>query len=107
MSRILLIDDSSFQRRILFGILQQLGYEVDTACNGQDALEKIQAHPPDCLLLDMLMPIMNGVQLLEHMESQGGDVTGYCSDRRCTGFVERSLSRTRGHHMFEQANERS
>ena len=71
MSRILLVDDSSFQLRILFGMLQQLGYEVDTACNGQEALENIQAHPPDCLLLDMLMPIMNGVQLLEHMKSLG------------------------------------
>ena len=42
-----------------------------TACNGQEALEKIQAHPPDCLLLDILMPIMNGVQLLEHLKSRG------------------------------------
>ena len=70
MIHILLIDDSSFQRRILLGMLQRLGYEVDTACNGQEALEKIQAHLPDCLLLDILMPIMDGVQLLEHLKSQ-------------------------------------
>jgi CheY-like chemotaxis protein len=47
------------------------GYEVDTACNGQEALEKIKASPPHCLLLDMLMPVMDGVQVLETLESQG------------------------------------
>ncbi len=71
MIHILLIDDSSFQRRILLGMLQKLGHKVETACNGQDALENIQAHPPDCLLLDMLMPTMNGMQLLEQLESRG------------------------------------
>jgi len=71
MSRVLITDDSLLQRRTLSAIVTDAGHEVDTACNGQEALEKIQAHPPDCLLLDMLMPIMNGVQLLEHMKSLG------------------------------------
>ena len=71
MSRVLITDDSLLQRRTLSAIVTDAGYEVDTACNGQEALEKIQAHPPDCLLLDMLMPIMDGVQLLEQLEFQG------------------------------------
>ena len=70
MSRILVAEDSTTQRNILLGILQKLGHEVDIAENGQKAIEKIQADPPDCLLLDMLMPIMDGVAVLEQLESQ-------------------------------------
>lgn len=71
MSRVLITDDSLLQRRTLSAIVTDLGYEVDTACHGQEALEKIQVNPPDCLLLDLLMPVMDGVQVLEHLASQG------------------------------------
>jgi len=71
MSRVLITDDSLLQRKTLSAIVADVGHEVDTACNGQEALEKIQANPPDCLLLDMLMPIMDGVQVLETLESRG------------------------------------
>jgi CheY-like chemotaxis protein len=71
MSRVLITDDSLLQRKTLSAIVVEAGHEVETACNGQEALEKILANPPDCLLLDMLMPIMDGVQVLEQLESQG------------------------------------
>ena len=71
MNRILITDDSLLQRKTLSAIVTDAGYEVDTACNGQEALEKIQASPPDCLLLDMLMPIMDGVQVLEQLKALG------------------------------------
>ena len=70
MSRILITNYSSSQRIILSGILQKLGYEVDTAGNGQEALEKIDANPPDCLLLDNLMPVMNGLETLEALQTR-------------------------------------
>ena len=70
MSRVLITDDSLLQRNTLAAIVTDAGFEIDTACNGQEALEKIQACPPDCLLLDMLMPIMDGVQVLEQLEAQ-------------------------------------
>ena len=71
MSLVLITDDSLLQRKTLSAIVAEAGHQVDTACNGQEALEKIQANPPDCLLLDMLMPIMDGVQVLEQLESRG------------------------------------
>lgn len=71
MSRVLITDDSLLQRKSLSAIVVDAGYEVETACNGQEALDKIQANPPDCLLLDMLMPVMDGVQVLEGLESRG------------------------------------
>ncbi len=73
MSRILITDDPSTQRIILSGILQTLGHEVDTAGNGQEALEKIEANPPDCMLLDNLLPVMDGFQTLETL--QAGNIT--------------------------------
>ena len=51
--------------------MQDQGHEVDTANNGREALEKIQANPPDCLLLDMLMPLVDGILVLETLQSQG------------------------------------
>ncbi len=71
MSRVLITDDSLLQRRTLSAIVADMGHEVDTACNGQEAVEKIQADQPDCLLLDMLMPIMDGVQVIETLQSRG------------------------------------
>lgn len=74
MNRILITDDSSSQRIILSGILQKLGYQVDTAVNGKDALGKIAANPPDCMLLDNLMPIMDGLQTLEALQARNSGV---------------------------------
>ncbi len=71
MSRVLITDDSLLQRKTLSAIVADGGHEVETACNGQEALEKIQTFTPDCLLLDMLMPVMDGIQVLEALESQG------------------------------------
>jgi len=70
MSRILITDDSSSQRIILSGILEKLGHEVDTAINGQEALEKIRTNPLDCMLLDNLMPVMDGLQTLEALKAR-------------------------------------
>lgn len=71
MSRVLITDDSLLQRKTLSAIVQDEGHEVETANNGREALEKIQTNPPDCLLLDMLMPEMDGMQVLEILHSQG------------------------------------
>ncbi len=70
MSRILIADDSSSQRIILSNILKELEHEIETAGNGQEALEKIEANPPDCMLLDNLMPVMDGVQTLEALQAK-------------------------------------
>jgi len=70
MSRILIADDSSSQRIIISGILEKLGHEIETAGNGQEALKKIETHPPDCLLLDNLMPVMDGLQTLETLQAR-------------------------------------
>jgi len=70
MSRVLITDDSLLQRKTLSAIVAEAGHQVETACNGQEALEKIQTNPPDCMLLDNLMPIMDGLQTLEALKAR-------------------------------------
>lgn len=70
MSRILITDDSMAQRMILSDMVKAAGHETWTANNGWEALERMRAEPPDCLLLDLLMPEMDGVQLLEALKAE-------------------------------------
>lgn len=65
---ILVVDDSSVNRDILTHRLMRDGYEVLTAENGAQALEMAAANPPDLILLDILMPGLNGYQVLETLK---------------------------------------
>ncbi|MCP4697985.1 MAG: diguanylate cyclase [Gammaproteobacteria bacterium] len=58
--KVLLIDDTRFDRMILRSYLKQLGHEIISGENGEQALELYLTHHPDLILLDVLMPIMNG-----------------------------------------------
>ena len=46
-------------------VLQDAGFAVATACDGLDALDQIEQHPPDAILLDLVMPSMDGWSFLE------------------------------------------
>jgi len=63
--RILIVDDEPFNLDYLEQELEDLRYETLTAVNGQDALEKIAAEKPDLVLLDIMMPIMDGFTVLQ------------------------------------------
>jgi DNA-binding response OmpR family regulator len=59
-SKILIVDDEPFNVDILEQELEELGYETSSAANGQEALAKVAAEAPDLILLDVMMPIMDG-----------------------------------------------
>lgn len=61
--RILLVDDLEDNLFLLQAILTQEGYEIDSAKNGQLALAKIEASPPDLVLMDVMMPGMDGYEV--------------------------------------------
>lgn len=65
---ILVADDNRMNRMKLSRNLEQQGHTVETAENGEDALEKMRDTPFDVLLLDILMPRMDGYQVLEKMK---------------------------------------
>lgn len=68
MSKILIADDSMFQRKLMKDAVVEMGHEYIEAKNGQEALDLINDQNPDCLMLDLLMPVMDGIQLLEELK---------------------------------------
>ncbi len=65
--KILIVDDEVIQREVLSGFLEAQGYEVTTAANGSEALEKFRKEPINLVLLDHRMPDMNGDEVLERI----------------------------------------
>ena len=60
--KILVVDDSPTERLALHEVLTRNGYEVLTAQNGEEAIVRSQADRPDLILMDVVMPVMNGYQ---------------------------------------------
>jgi two-component system, chemotaxis family, chemotaxis protein CheY len=65
--KILVVDDNQSILNSLSNLLFAQGYFVDTACHGLAASEKLQSSIYDLLIIDHLMPIMNGIQLTKHL----------------------------------------
>jgi CheY-like chemotaxis protein len=66
---LLVVDDNEMNRDMLSRRLERLGYTVATAENGRQAIEMIAAQPFDLVLLDIMMPELNGYQVLEHLKA--------------------------------------
>jgi CheY-like chemotaxis protein len=66
---VLLVDDSEELRDFLSTVLRQAGYTVATAANGQEALAQMRAEPPELVLLDVVMPVMDGMETLTRMRT--------------------------------------
>ncbi|MDR2926094.1 MAG: response regulator [Azoarcus sp.] len=62
IKKILIVDDSPTERQALSEALTRNGYEVVTAENGEDAISKSSRELPDLILMDVVMPGMNGYQ---------------------------------------------
>ena len=67
MAEILVVDDERVIREGLKGLLSGEGFAVRTARDGEDALRKISERAPDLVLLDVMMPKMNGFRTCEEI----------------------------------------
>ena len=67
MPRILIVDDDAVIRELLAYVLKQEGYEVIEATNGAEGLQKYQAEPTDLVITDLMMPGMDGLELLKEL----------------------------------------
>ncbi|MEP0920037.1 response regulator [Leptolyngbya sp. DQ-M1] len=65
--RILVVDDIEDNSVLLQVVLEQEGYEVDVANSGRKALDKVEYHQPDLILLDVMMPEMNGFEVTQRI----------------------------------------
>jgi type IV pilus assembly protein PilB len=68
--RILITDDDAQMRRLIRAILERDGYEVTEAADGLDALDAVESHPFDLILLDIDMPRLNGLGVLEELRAR-------------------------------------
>ncbi|EKD88845.1 MAG: Response regulator receiver protein [uncultured bacterium] len=67
---IIVVEDESFLSKVLAERLEDEGFgRIDVAGNGEEALAKIKQHKPDIVLLDMILPKMNGFEVLEAMQA--------------------------------------
>ncbi len=71
MVKVLLIEDSAFQRKIISSIVKDLGYDIITAENGHEGIERILKEKPAVILSDLLMPEFDGIWVLEQIRARG------------------------------------
>jgi len=69
--RLLVVDDNDSNRDMLSRRLTHEGYDVLMAANGRQALELVKNEPVDLVLLDVMMPEMNGYEVLQHLKGHG------------------------------------
>jgi len=67
-AKVLIVDDEPFNVDVLLQELEELDYELITASNGKEALEKIKSQLPDLILLDLMMPVLDGFAVLSEIK---------------------------------------
>jgi two-component system, cell cycle response regulator DivK len=67
MKKILVAEDNAANRELMREVLTGRGYEVIEACDGQDALQKIEETRPDLVLLDIQLPVLDGFAVLTRL----------------------------------------
>jgi CheY-like chemotaxis protein len=96
--RVLVVDDEADIRATVSAMLEIEGYDVDEAANGADALHAIEARPPDLILLDMRMPVLDGWAFASELRRRGHrtpivvmtaarDAARWAADIAATAFV--------------------
>ena len=68
--RILIVDDEPAIIKGLSFSLKQDGYEIDSAADGEEAVEKFNSNPYDLIILDVMLPRLNGLEVLERIREQ-------------------------------------
>jgi len=66
---VLVVDDEPFNVDVLQQELDDLGYQTIIASNGQEALDKIKSQQPDLILLDLMMPVLDGFEVLKEIKA--------------------------------------
>lgn len=73
MIRILVIDDDPNVRQMICRMLEREGYELDSAANGREGLEKFRAAPADLVITDIIMPEQEGIETIRLLKADYPD----------------------------------
>ena len=90
MACVLVVDDEPLIRDLVAECLRDDGYEVATAADGREALDRIAAHPPALLVLDIMMPVLDGLGVLRALAGAAFPVVVMSADagaRRAAGLM--------------------
>src|SRR5271169_2930459 len=71
ITRVLVVDDEENQRTALAGMIALWGYGVETAADGQEALDKLASFDAHVIVTDLMMPRMDGQELLRRLKTHG------------------------------------
>jgi CheY-like chemotaxis protein len=101
---ILIVDDSNLNRQILVDFLETKDFNIKEAVDGKQGLEMIQSEKPDIVLLDLIMPVMDGFETMENLIKMGISVpiiviTAYikentyvrCKELGAAGFLNKPV----------------
>jgi len=69
LPKVLVVDDAMFMRSKASKLLSQEGYEVVEASNGAEAVEAYKAEKPDLVLMDITMPVMDGIEAVKNIKA--------------------------------------
>jgi two-component system chemotaxis response regulator CheY len=95
MKTCLVVDDSRFVRKVAREILEELDFEVAESEDGQQALDYCRQALPDCVLLDWIMPVMDGLAFMKEMRKLPGSgevKVVFCTTRNELADVEEALA---------------
>src|SRR5258706_16031943 len=97
--RVLVVDDDKAIRTLLATVLTRNGYSVESAHNGEEAIETIASNEFDAIVLDLMMPKVDGFEVIEHLERMDSERL-----KRCvivlTAVSEKDLRKLDGSRVF-------
>ena len=69
MAQVLLVDDDATLAEVVIGYLERAGHRIRHVSNGADALAEVQALPPDLMLLDLMLPEVDGIEVCRRVRA--------------------------------------
>jgi len=115
--RVLVVEDDDEQRRIVAALVCSMGYVAEGAANGEEALEKIGAAPFQAIVTDLMMPRMDGMELMRTLQARGdltpvivltgfgdiGQAVSIVHDLRAFWFLEKPVNQPVLEALLERA----
>jgi len=95
MKNCLIVDDSRVIRKVSRHILEEMGFDVDEAENGQEGLDRCDGAMPDLILLDWNMPVMSGIEFIHQLRQRpdGADPkVVFCTTENDVAHIREAIS---------------